>query len=327
MKPVAIHYVDPKRYDAVYIDWTLGNFCNFKCSYCPDELHNGLNPMSDIEVAKTFVNQLFDHYTIKINKRYFIFNFFGGEPTLWKSRGKFVQWIHEYSRELGVTSIIEILTNGSRSIRWWNEYIKYFDVVKITHHTEFADPVHTLTVADLVISNGKMAFVQLTMIPSLWDLCLEHLNIISKSTHQFQIDVKPLRVDFGAKLYDYSDKQLDIFKQIYRHPANMPHVDLINMGSKFLFSDNTEVPIRYQDLIITKENSWVGWKCWAGVDIISIKQDGSIQIGGACRVMHSGLSNKLITDTDLVFPSDPIICNQEWCSCGPDMETRKEYDK
>ena len=53
----------------------------------------------------------------------------------------------------------------------------------------------------------------------------------------------------------------------------------------------------------------------------------SIQIGGACRVMHSGLSNKLITDTDLVFPSDPIICNQEWCSCGPDMETRKEYDK
>jgi hypothetical protein len=256
-----------------------------------------------------------------------VFNFFGGEPTLWKSLGEFVKWIREYSQELGVTSIIEILTNGSRTIRWWGEYVKYFDVVKITHHTEFADPVHTLTVADLVVSNGKMALVQLTMIPALWDLCIEHLNIISKSIHQFQIDVKPLRINFGARLYDYSDEQLNIFKQLYRHPANMPHIDLINMESKFLFSDNTEVPIRYQDLITTKENSWVGWKCWAGVDIISIKQDGSIQIGGACRVMQSGLSNKLITDTDLVFPSDPVICNQEWCSCGPDMETRKEYDK
>ena len=36
---------------------------------------------------------------------------------------------------------------------------------------------------------------------------------------------------------------------------------------------------------------------------------------------------KLITDTDLVFPSDPVICDQQWCSCGPDMETRKKYDK
>ncbi len=327
MKQVAIHYVDPKRYDAVYIDWTLGNFCNFKCSYCPDYLHNGSNPMSDIETAKTFVKKLFNHYKLNVSKKYFVFNFFGGEPTLWKSLGEFVQWIHEYSQELGVSSIIEILTNGSRTIRWWGEYVKYFDIVKITHHTEFADPQHTLEVADLIVSNGKIANVQLTMIPALWNSCIEHLNIISKSKHQFQIDVKPLRIDFGSKLYDYSFEQLEIFKQPYRKSSNMPHVENVGMGSKFLLSDNTEVAIRYQDLITKKENSWLGWKCWAGVDIISIKQDGSIQIGGACAVVQKGLSNKLITDADIVFPTDPVICNQEWCSCGPDMETRKEYVK
>ncbi|SVC84341.1 uncharacterized protein METZ01_LOCUS337195, partial [marine metagenome] len=23
------------------VDWSVGSTCNFSCSYCPDELHNG----------------------------------------------------------------------------------------------------------------------------------------------------------------------------------------------------------------------------------------------------------------------------------------------
>ena len=36
-----IVYVDEKRNNALWIDWTLGNSCNFSCSYCPDNLHDG----------------------------------------------------------------------------------------------------------------------------------------------------------------------------------------------------------------------------------------------------------------------------------------------
>jgi hypothetical protein len=325
MKPIAINYVDTRRYDTVYIDWTLGNFCNFKCSYCPDNLHNNSNPMVEIEKVKKFVKLMFGHYAKHLNKKYFVFNLMGGEPTLWKSIEPFIIWVKEYSKDLGIVSYIEVLTNASRTLRWWNDYVKYFDFIKITHHTEFANPIHTRTVADLAIDNGINATVQVTMIPALWNNCIEHLDQIKQSKHEFQIDVKPLRLDFGPHLYDYTSDQLAFFKKLYRKNNIKSRLSgSIGMGSKFLFPDNTEKQIRYQDLISNKENSWVDWKCWAGLDILTIRSDGSLRMGGACLMKDNGFFDKKITDDDIVFRIDPIICKQQWCSCSPDMETRKE---
>lgn len=324
MKPVAIEYVDPRRYNAVYIDWTLGNFCNFKCSYCPDNLHDNSHPMADIEVVKNFVKKVFNHYITQLNKKYFVFNLMGGEPTLWKSIEPFIIWVKQYSKDLGVETYIEILTNASRTMRWWEEYIKYFDFVKITHHTEFASPYHTAMVADLAIDQGIPSTVQVTMIPALWNQCLEHLDQIKKSKHEFQIDVKPLRVNFGSTLYPYSEKQFNFFKTPYRKNNIIKHLSgSVGMKSKFKFSNNTEQEIRYQELITNKQNSWVGWECWAGLDIITIRSDGSLRFGGACLMSDEGFFDKKIKDNDIVFRTTPVICNQQWCSCGPDMETRK----
>jgi hypothetical protein len=326
VRRIAIQYVDPRRYDAVYIDWTLGNFCNYSCSYCPDELHDNSHPMADIELVRGFTKRLFDHYKNKLGKKYFIFNLMGGEPTLWKSIEPFVIWVKEYSQMLGVISIVEILSNGSRTLRWWGDYVRYFDIVKITHHTEFADPQHTAKVADLVADNGINAGVQVTMIPDRWEDCIKHLSIISQSRHQFRIDVKPLRVGFGSKLYDYTPEQLAIFQQPYRKAdINPGRRDTINLQGKSLFDNGEEQIIRYQDLITKRENSWVGWQCWAGIDIINIKPDGTVRLGGACGMKDDLMYNKLITDPALEFRTDPIICTQQWCSCGPDIETRKNY--
>jgi organic radical activating enzyme len=324
VKPIAIEYVDPRRYDAVYIDWTLGNFCNFKCSYCPDNLHDNSHPMADIEIVKNFVKRVFEHYTKNLDKKYFVFNLMGGEPTLWKSIEPFIIWVKQYSQDLGIVSYIEILTNASRTLRWWNDYIKYFDFVKITHHAEFADPIHTASVADLAIENGIHSTVQVTMIPSLWDQCLSHLDQIKKSNYKFQIDVKPLRVNFGSTLYPYTTEQFDFFKKPFRKSdITKPLSGSVGMKSKFLFLDKSEQEIRYQDLITNKQNSWIGWKCWAGLDILTIRSDGSLRFGGACLMSDTGFFDKKITDDNIVFRTDPIICNQQWCSCGPDMETRK----
>ena len=39
---------------------------------------------------------------------------------------------------------------------------------------------------------------------------------------------------------------------------------------------------------------------------------------------YDGFTNKTIYDLDYEFPKEPIICNIDWCKCGPDIITRKE---
>lgn len=325
MKLIAIEYSDKRRYDAVYIDWTLGNFCNYKCSYCPDYLHDNSYPMSDVETVKDFTKRLFDHYTKELGKKYFIFNLMGGEPTVWKGIENFVVWLKEYSQQIGVTSYVEILTNGSRSLKWWANYAKFFDTVKITHHTEFADPSHTSQVADLVVDQGVYPSVQVTMIPNRWNECISHLNTIAQSKHQFRIDVKPLRVNFESTLYNYSEEQLKIFQQPYRTENGIYHTNTVGMIGRCIYDNKVEKTLRYQELITTAQNSWVGWDCWAGLDIINIKPDGTLRLGGACGMKDAGMVGKKITDSNINFRTKPIECKQQWCSCGPDMETRKQY--
>lgn len=325
MKRIAIEYVDIRRYDAVYIDWTLGNFCNFSCSYCPTYLHNNSFPMADIDITKKFTTKLLEHYSNNLGKRYFVFNLMGGEPTLWKHFESFATWLKEYSHKIGVYSQIEILTNGSRTLRWWNEYIKFIDIVKITHHTEFANPEHSAEVADCAVENNVHSIVQVTMIPKLWEVCLDHLKRISNSKYKFQIDTKPLRVDFGSILYPYTEDQLKIFETSYRSNEVDLQTNTIGMQSLSIFDNGKNQINRYQDLITSKENTWVDWDCWAGIDIISIKPDGTITLGGACGMNKTDFVGKNITDSYIDFPIIPVKCKQEWCSCGPDMETRKRY--
>ena len=83
-----IVYVDEKRNNALWIDWTLGNSCNFSCSYCPDNLHDGTANWVSLEDCETFVRKTITHYS-QINKNYFIFQIMGGEPTAWRDLKKF----------------------------------------------------------------------------------------------------------------------------------------------------------------------------------------------------------------------------------------------
>lgn len=325
MKRIAIEYVDPRRYDSVYIDWTLGNFCNFSCSYCPDHLHNNSHPLADLDVVQNFTVRLLEHYTTILRKKYFVFNFMGGEPTVWKHFEPYVCWLKEQSDRLNVFCQIEILTNASRSLRWWEKNLQYIDVVKITHHSEFANPKHNSEVADLAINYNVHSTVQVTMIPNQWQTCLDHLGIIENSKNLFQIDVKPLRIDFGSNLYNYTAEQLEFFQKPYRLGTVNVGRERIGMMSKSIFDNGSSAINRYQDLITKKENIWMDWECYAGLDIIGIKYDGSITLGGACGMVDSNLVGKKITDIDLVFRKSTVICKQQWCSCGPDMETKKKY--
>jgi MoaA/NifB/PqqE/SkfB family radical SAM enzyme len=50
-----LDYQDKTKEDWFLVSWTLSNKCNYKCSYCPDILHNGTTGQPKWETVKNFV--------------------------------------------------------------------------------------------------------------------------------------------------------------------------------------------------------------------------------------------------------------------------------
>ena len=41
------------------VDWTVGSTCNFSCSYCPEELHDGKTTWLDTKNLRKFLDKIY----------------------------------------------------------------------------------------------------------------------------------------------------------------------------------------------------------------------------------------------------------------------------
>tara|TARA_B100001175_G_scaffold306792_1_gene305285 strand:- start:493 stop:1434 length:942 start_codon:yes stop_codon:yes gene_type:complete len=306
--PTQIVYDDDISLQTVHIDIELGNLCNWACTYCPKKSHDGSIPWVDKNNLIKFLDQACTHYK-SLGKKYFDFNFLGGEPTLFKHFVEITNWI----KQQDFYSNVEMMTNGYRKMSYWEKNIKSFDTVSITHHAENADPLHTKTVADFVVDNGKYASVSIPMIPWEWDKCMEHIETLMHSKHPFNVSPKTLLKDFGGKNipYDYTDNQKKILNKKFRFNQ------LSNKHKKYRKGINAT------KLVANQANRFLGYTCYAGIDIISINKVGGLRLGGNCYVQHKGFTDKKYYDDNIAFPQGPTICTQKICSCLPDVQTRK----
>ena len=64
--------------DFLFIDWDLGNTCNFSCSYCASFVHDGSIPWVNIDKVDNLIEQIRDNYQ---SKEFRLYNLLGGEPT------------------------------------------------------------------------------------------------------------------------------------------------------------------------------------------------------------------------------------------------------
>jgi len=105
------HTTDPDR--AVQIQWSMGNTCNFSCEYCPSILHNGTRPWLTTQQYINVVDKISTHYAGA--NRHMHWELLGGEVTTIPNFEEIIKRIAYYG------SSVTIYTNGSRTIRWWEE--------------------------------------------------------------------------------------------------------------------------------------------------------------------------------------------------------------
>jgi MoaA/NifB/PqqE/SkfB family radical SAM enzyme len=309
---IKLVHSNPDHESWFVVNWCLGNTCNYSCSYCPKALHDGSNRWPDPEVIKNFIRKVVEaHPTKKI-----YFEFTGGEVTMYKHFTEICQ----YCTELGVK--VGLISNGSRTIRYWEENKQYFDHVCLSYHPEFADEDHFIDVVKL-LHNDIRTHVNIMMSPQKFERCYKLADKV-KDLGNLSMALQPLIHDFGDKLYDYTTEQLKVFDTQHelftKHIKFTKRFDYYRGAMKTVKVDgNTQVSSAHR-FISEKTNDWSGWKCYAGVEQLIVDMDGHFYRGW-CKV--GGRLGK-IDDINLKLPTDPVICNKTMCHCNFDIMSTKE---
>ncbi len=311
-KYIKLVHLQPTNEDWFVVNWCLGNTCNYACSYCPSALHDASKKWPDPQVIKNFIAKVKDHY---FHKNIY-FEFTGGEVTMYKHFAEICQ----FCSDLGVK--VGLISNGSRTLRYWEENMQYFDHVCLSYHPEFADEEHFLNVVKLLHKNVR-THVNVMMSPEKFEQCFELADKV-KDLGDLSIALQPLIVDFGDTLYEYTDYQKKILDRqhelITKHIKFTKPLEYYRGAMRKVYEDGTTEPSSAHRFINDKTNDWSGWKCYAGVEQLIVDMDGSYHRGW-CR---EGGQLGRIDDKNLSFPMEPVVCTKTMCHCNFDIMCTKE---
>lgn len=303
---------NPTHSEWFVVNWCLGNTCNYSCSYCPKALHDGSTRWPELDTIKNFILKVKE--THKDKKIYFEFT--GGEVTMYKH---FIE-VCQYCSELGIK--VGLISNGSRTLRYWEENKHYFDHVCLSYHPEHADADHFVEVVK-ILHNDIRTHVNIMMSPEKFDHCYAVANRV-KNIGNISMALQPLIHDFGDTVFDYTPSQKNIFDKqhelITKHIKWTRSFDYYRGAMKRMNDDGTTQVLSAHRFISDKTNDWSGWKCYAGVEQLIVDMDGSYYRGW-CKV---GGAQGRITDNELNLPTEPVVCNKTMCHCNFDIMSTKE---
>jgi len=305
------------------IEYMLGNLCNYKCNYCFPGSNEGNHPWPDVEIVKANLGHLLDYFK-NHGKTTFQFYLIGGEPTLWKELTNLVSFLKEK-----YNAIINISTNGSRKLDWWQQNAKYFDDIEISVHHEFVNPDHIKQIADEIYDNDVNTVANVLMDPAAFEKCKSIVDLLSTSNKPWPIIAKSVHYNGESR---YTEEQKNYFSKTVKRMPDMDWYNRVNKNGVWKrkiwvnSADGvSEVPSNNW-FTLNKLNYFKGWTCNLGIDHIEIYQDGTIS--GNCRQKIWGLDyyHNLYNSNfkDKFNPNFiPTTCQQQICHCTSEIIINK----
>lgn len=309
--------------DFLRIELFLSNVCNYNCWYCFPGYHEGDIPWPKFEKIKNNIAHIIEYYKTKINKNKIHLHIIGGEPTLWREFGDFVKYFSEVH-----DCIISISSNGSRTLRWWNQYGDFIDHAMLSCHHEKVNPAHISNVADIMYTKNKTVNGMVLMDPTNWDKCFDIVEQLKNSQYNWPITV--LEVHNNKQSYTQEQKEYlkdslkrwpdkDYWYSAEKLPRNNPTIT---------FADNTTKEIPRNWLSLNNKNIFTGWECNIGIDTFFIDTAGNLR-GGCGQPLYNLDFFYNIYDDNFIEKFTPLltptICKKkEVCDCQPETNARKK---
>jgi sulfatase maturation enzyme AslB (radical SAM superfamily) len=295
------------RSEYTTVDWILGNYCNFKCSYCFGDLNTGTFrvPKLNDQIKNNIL-----HLATQLNsigKDKLFFNLAGGEPTMYHDFSQLTSYLKTFGK-------VGVITNASRTIDWWSNNYHTLDKVIISHHMEFASIEHTMSVIDILLDKVDLS-VHVMIHDEKFDESIEAYKLLHEKYQgrEMHLEVKllrsvPTRVVFYNDFQKQEINSLD-FKVVVsnENPIHKHSVLVLTNGEKVIFKYH-----HVKDLTGTFEN----YVCQAPQEFLQINQYGNI---GKMSCGQSYTTDTNIFADDFVekftVPVQGVICKKTSCGC------------
>jgi len=307
--------------DYFRIDIMLGNVCNYKCWYCYPGCNSGNIKWPDLELLKTNLSHLLDYYVEHTPKRRFEFNMLGGEASHWP---KFIEFITFLKSKY--SCIINLTTNASKKMSWWESAAPHLNSVVISHHHEFSNLEHNRSIADFLYEHNVVVVTTVMMDPTAWDKCIDAVDYYKGSKRRWSIIYKEVLAP-GIEYTVDQQKLIEVGRARKSNPFWFLKNNIKHKSKTQVVDENNKVyNVNEQTLSINRMNNFSGWECSLGVNWLAVCNDGVIS--GLCG---NGLysTNEKFNLYDLEFKDKfhpaitSTICKQQSCSCIFELKQTK----
>ncbi len=317
------HAVKVQTYERLpykLVEWKLHDKCNYDCPFCGDENKKGLVGWSDFETNKKIVDSIAasckdSNYWIQIT---------GGEPTLYP---KFIELL-KYMREKGAW--ISVISNGSRTLRWWKELAEadVVDLLYLTFHSQQqASYKHLVDVSNLFFDKETLVINMSTYTVDTLDYLFEGLDYLVANTGNIIVtnamDTITYRIDetmIGKEKFDKLIESYNIQRGNRFADKKMSKVpfELMPLAttSVVTYNDDTNETKNIIQMMKNGENRFEGWECYAGIESMNI--ENGFKYRGGCKRDKTKFKPE-----NLTFFEKPFICDVADCYCGIDMVMTK----
>lgn len=327
MKKFPIKIITTNEPELLQVRFFPTDICNFDCSYCFADSHPGkFRYPKDVDLVIKNFRSLFDMYKRLGKEKIHLMIAGGGEPTLWPGLEKFCKEIKESHN-----CYITIITNGSRTVRWWQENSAYFDDAVLSCHNEYVDIDHHIEVADLLFATGLKVTALMLMDAKKWDKCVSYIERMKQSEYPWYIQAKEIVDAPGQGVDIYTPEQFEYLNNsIKRLPDSqwiLKRLNEIRMyESVVLFNDDTSLVARPHTIINNGWNKFRGWTCNIGFEAIAIYPSGEVQASCGLNIFN-GLTMNIFSETFAAnLKPQKITCSRDECHCQPDTHVTKVKD-
>lgn len=302
MNPVKFYGKGASNPEEFIISWNLGNTCNWSCSYCPAYLHDSTVEWANIDKIKPILVDIKN----KMSTKRIRIEFMGGEVTL---KNDFID-LMKFCKELEFSTLV--VTNGSRTVRYWEELVPYLNEAVLSFHPEFASREHYENVIKTCLDNNVRVNCQIAMVKDLfWDLAQyrDHLKQLFPTAYVDFAVLYDKENKFGHKngyFYDYDETHV----QFLNHEGQKEFVVEYDNGHSQEFSINE---VRSMNL-----NDFRGFVCGTELSGISVDYRGGASISICAQ---RGPVNVYKHSIDSIL--DPRVCEQTECRNPADIRILK----